>query len=435
MELSRHVISVSDHPKIGMTLIFNVFNGKAMAISMKRYNELRSLPNSMPRWLSAESSAVAFLRENFLVESREVERQSTVNVLGNVTQSRRRISLAILTTTDCNMACPYCHEGLRKKKLYMSPDTAEYIADFATRHLAAEETSELWLYFYGGEPLLNPDPMESIIARLESYVTVSRGRIAIVQDMSTNGTLLTRSMAKQLNRFGLHTTQVTLDGPPEVHDRRRCFKGGRGTFWTIVKNIGDVLDLMEITIRINIDRQNWNTVPDLLEILISEGLHQHVSIYPDFVTNTFENQRHCRENVLTDLDDQKKLVEIWHVFDQYGISLPGLKFTEGMCGNLGLNSLAIDPCGNLYSCIGFVGDEKYAISDIQHFPTIRADYVQQRCKPYLACLDCSYLPVCGGGCRVQAYLKSGGLSAISCNKAFLDYAYPEFLRLKFKSEL
>lgn len=434
MKLSKYIVSVADHPEKGSTLLFNIFNGKAIVLPNAKFKAVRELPKTAPRWFRLNTPMNTFLKNNFFVSSDAAERADIVSDLQKLSNNQRRISLSVLTTTDCNMACPYCHEGLNKMKSKMEAPVVSGIADIVLKHLISQQTKEVWLYFYGGEPLLNPEPMEFLVGKLNKQLPIALGRIKIIQDMSTNGLLLTRTMAKRLNSFGLNTAQITLDGPPAVHDKRRCLKNGGETFWTIIGNIKNVFDLMHITIRINIDYRNVDSVFELLTILKNERLLRRVRIYADFVTHTLDGSGYCKRNVISDLNDKRKLVDIWRIFAHFGIALPGLKFTEGMCGNLGVNSLAIDPRGNIYSCIGFVGMEKFAFGNIRNFNSSQDKIKQNKCKSFLACLNCKYLPVCGGGCRVQAYLENKNSSGISCNKEFFDYAYPEFLRIKFKAK-
>lgn len=434
MQLSRYIVTVADHPQPGKTLLFSLLSGKAVALPTELLDDLRPVPNHVPSWLSSEESNVAFLREHFLVRSEEDGRRRVAETLDETIRSRRKAALSVLTTTDCNMACPYCHEGLRKQQSYMSRATAQRVARFAAQDLVCDETHELWVYFYGGEPLLNVSAIEAFLDALEVELRLIDRRPALVQDMSTNGTLLTRDVARRLRQLGLASAQITLDGPPEVHDQRRYTSNGKGTFAAILHNIKDVMDLFDITIRVNIDRRNLDSATGLLDVLADEGLLPYLRVYADFVTNTFENPPYCQSAVITELADKRRIVDVWRAFRRHGLSLPGLRFTEGMCGNLGLNSLVVDPEGRLYACIGFVGQPGYALSDIEHFAGARAGLAEQNCKPYLGCLDCPYVPVCGGGCRVQAVLETGDIAGKSCNRAFFDYAYPEFLRLKFPAE-
>ena len=45
---------------------------------------------------------------------------------------------------------------------------------------------------------------------------------------------------------------TSIDGPEEIHDRRRPLAGGRGTFRTILTNVVAAADILPIRIRVNI---------------------------------------------------------------------------------------------------------------------------------------------------------------------------------------
>jgi radical SAM protein with 4Fe4S-binding SPASM domain len=72
------------------------------------------------------------------------------------------------------------------------------------------------LLFSGGEPLLRRDLFELLdYARQKGLRTV----------LSTNGTRITESVARQLAELGLSYAGISLDGPQDVHDRFRKVDG------------------------------------------------------------------------------------------------------------------------------------------------------------------------------------------------------------------
>jgi len=83
------------------------------------------------------------------------------------------------------------------------------------------------IYLWGGEPFLHPDLLD-----LVAYIR-RKGLYCLV---TTNGTRLVET-ADELVSHGLHTLRVSLDGPPEIHDRIR---GRPGTFAQAVEGIGAV---------------------------------------------------------------------------------------------------------------------------------------------------------------------------------------------------
>ncbi len=49
-------------------------------------------------------------------------------------------------------------------------------------------------------------------------------------------------------------------------------KNGRPTFYTILNNIKECVDLIRITIRVNVDKSNINAVTEVLQILEDNDL-------------------------------------------------------------------------------------------------------------------------------------------------------------------
>ncbi len=90
--------------------------------------------------------------------------------------------------------------------------------------------------------------------------------------MVTNGTLLTRAVAEELVPLGFTAAQLTLDGPPEIHDLQRPFVSGKGSFTVIARNIRDVCDLITVHVGGNFTPDNYREFPRMLDLLLAEGI-------------------------------------------------------------------------------------------------------------------------------------------------------------------
>ncbi|MBI5479259.1 MAG: radical SAM protein [Deltaproteobacteria bacterium] len=113
------------------------------------------------------------------------------------------IAVAWLVTGRCTASCTYC----RWKRLRESPelDTAQALRMIDDMH----DAGVLMISFTGGEPLLRDD-----IGELTRHVK-ARG---LVCKLNTNGLLVERHL-KELGPLDL--LQVSLDGPPSLHDPLR----------------------------------------------------------------------------------------------------------------------------------------------------------------------------------------------------------------------
>ena len=90
--------------------------------------------------------------------------------------------------------------------------------------------------------------------------------------MVTNGTLLTRKLVEELLLLGFTGAKITLDGPREVHDLQRPFVSGKGSFDTIISNIQETCDLINLQVGGNFTEKNYHLYPRLLDHLLDAGM-------------------------------------------------------------------------------------------------------------------------------------------------------------------
>ena len=86
-------------------------------------------------------------------------------------------------------------------------------------------------------------------------------------------------MAIFLKEQNVTHAQVTVDGPPDIHNKRRCLPDGSDTFFKILKNISEASDFIRISIRVNIDKTNLTRADEILEYLDQFGMQRKVSLY------------------------------------------------------------------------------------------------------------------------------------------------------------
>jgi uncharacterized protein len=180
-------------------------------------------------------------------------------------------SLTVLTATACNLGCGYCfqntapdprggHRPLRIASVRLTHERAAAVVDFAARQMADVGLDRLHLHLFGGEPLLNP-------AGCLALLRLAKPRGLSSAAMTSNGTLLTPSLAKELHAAGLGSVQITFDGDRGDHDSTRVRRDGGATFDTILSNMAAASEVTELrwNVRINVSHRNYNGVADLLE--------------------------------------------------------------------------------------------------------------------------------------------------------------------------
>ncbi len=136
-------------------------------------------------------------------------------------------------TDSCNFHCAYCYARATGKGRHMSVKTAQTIIDRVLRDIPF---NELFMEFHGGEPLLRKNEIRSIVEYGETRAVLA-GKV-LHFSVQTNGSLLDSDFARFAAAHRIKVG-VSLDGPPELHNRYRVDSTGRGTFdavWQSVRN-------------------------------------------------------------------------------------------------------------------------------------------------------------------------------------------------------
>ena len=160
-------------------------------------------------------------------------------------------------TKACNLKCRHCYAHATAGPAENELTTAE--AKAMIDDLAAFGAPVL--LFSGGEPLVRPD-----LPELARYA-VSKGMRAVI---STNGTLITKDVAKELKDIGLSYVGVSLDGMPEVHDQ---FRGVKGAFDQALTGIRNCMDQgIKTGLRFTVFQNNVDQVTGVFDLLEKEGI-------------------------------------------------------------------------------------------------------------------------------------------------------------------
>lgn len=128
--------------------------------------------------------------------------------------------LIFVLTEKCNLNCVYCYE--KNKNRSEKTLSADFIKEKIRQEiLSGEGIEELWIDFFGGEPLLEFDTIQEVVEWFLSSFwsrTVKSFRFLV----ETNGTLLDDRMKKWFSSHRDHlVVGLSLDGTKQAHDRNR----------------------------------------------------------------------------------------------------------------------------------------------------------------------------------------------------------------------
>jgi uncharacterized protein len=367
-----------------------------------------------------------------LVPEQEQEHVIRLATLLQKKQQRRSAGFLIIPTYNCNLRCVYCYEQLLRcngrawLETRMTPEIVD-AAYAAMRELTADAGNGRGkaISLYGGEPLLasNRELVEHIVARgrTEGYLFSA----------ITNGVDLDHFLPL-LGPAGIRQLQITLDGPPVMHDRRRVRADGAGSFEAIAANISAALPTgVVISLRMNVDRQNVAEIKALSQIIQERGWAQHknFSAYSSPVHSRSRNDLQVTDLLTAYRCDLPAHPELYQVMDPARLlqrQLAGTLFTRGFppfkpsfCGsNTGM--YLFDPFGDLYPCWDVVGRPEFRTgrfypNGLQVDPDALRPWLARTIAEIPECRRCPYALFCGGGCTVQAYHANGRFATPMCH--------------------
>src|SRR5262249_35079697 len=85
----------------------------------------------------------------------------------------------------------------------------------------------------------------------------------------------------------------------------------------------------------------------------------------------------------------------------------------------------IAPDGALFACPGFAGETSQSVGHVNGRQDPRQAAAAGRfdaLAPYKDCGDCSFIPVCAGGCSVASYNERGDMNTPTCHKGSFEAA-------------
>ena len=396
-------------------------------------------------------------KRGYLTERTPEEEQDFVRKLGQLLHNvqKKRAGFLMMPTYDCNLRCSYCYEKRLCKK---GCEWLEKVMDRATVDAAYNAMEKIQqdigddkastITLYGGEPFLKRN------ADIVRYIVAQGGERGYGFRAVTNGVELDEFLDLLGEGVGkVNLMQITLDGPAQVHDKRRFKADGKGSFADIARNISAALEhRVTVVVRTNVDKKNVAGIPELADIYVEQGWVDR----PNF--SAYCSAVHLRpgspgqeslffDGQLTDLVNESAK---WHPQVKLITSDKHLKakfkgllmdktyphFSPVSCGSQ-LGMYLFDPHGNIYICWDSVGEP---IGLVGHYlPDLAFDqealglWHERTIMSIPECVACKYALLCGGGCAQHAYYATGNMKSPVCSgfsnlfHQAVPVAYAEYL--------
>jgi len=353
----------------------------------------------------------------------------------------------------CNLDCRYCYY-LPKEHLYPNAESfrmsENLLEEYIVQHIEASPSPVITFSWHGGEPtILGLDYFRKIVALERKHQPPGR---RIINGIQTNGILLDEEWCRFLSAEGFGVG-LSLDGPPEMHDRYRVTKGQEPTHKQTMRAF-DLMQRHRIPCDILCVVHDQNVCyPTQVYRFFKEIGGQYVGFLP-----VVEPKQDSQSGVSPHTVPAKAfgaflctIFDEWmrrdigritvQIFDEASRPILGLEHSlcifRETCGEIPV----IEHNGDFFSCDHFV-DAEHRLGNIRETPLVallespaqRTFGQAKRDALPRYCQVCEVRAMCNGGCPKDRFLRTPdgeeGLNYLcSSFKRFFTYSRPSLLKL------
>ena len=323
----------------------------------------------------------------------------------------------------CNLDCEYCFY-LEKEDLY--PETRSFrmndetLENYVKQYIEAQQINEVTFAWQGGEPtLMGVDFFKQAIRYQQKY---RRTGMTIQNTFQTNATLLDDEWGQffKRNKFLIG---ISIDGPPEIHDKYRYDKRGRPSSEQVIRGLRILQEhKVDYNILCVVNRHNAEYPKEVYNYFKELGA-EFMQFIP--AVEHFDGENVSPRSVtakqygkfLSAIFDEWVVSDIGKIFVQiFDVALeawmgynPSLCVFNETCGD----AMAIEHNGDLYSCDHYVTPDYFigniedtSLADLVDSPFQRKFGTDKKETLPEYCRNCEVKFVCNGGCPKNRIIKT-----------------------------
>jgi len=325
--------------------------------------------------------------------------------------------LLVKLASRCNIKCTYCY-WFRDAEVYKKPpvltvDAEDALCRQLEDHIKTFDLESFSIVFHGGEPLLFPKHRFRKLQRKLMDIEERTG-CEIGRGMCTNAILIDEEWARILKETGVDVS-VSLDGPPEIHDKYRIDFKGNGTHEGTRRGIEELRKAGHDPAIIVVCNPATDPAKVLSYVVDELGVTHFDILPPD--ANHNDNPPAIDDYFI-------RLFDVW--YDQYadrGVRINTLDaMVQGLLGEISLSdTIGLGPIDTVtlmtdgglepLDVLRIAGDgftktdirvQDNGLQDVQQDARWR-DAFEASTTLCDTCRDCEYLDACGGGHLAQRW--------------------------------
>jgi len=324
------------------------------------------------------------------------------------------LTAIVKPTHNCNLRCKYCYLEDGAENGMMNKETLQNTIEQVSE---ASENNAAHFIWHGGEPLLAGLDFFRNAARISRKLRKEGYHIS--NSIQSNGTLVTKELLDFIEQEKDFYLGFSLDGPEEINDKTRVYSNGDGAFKDIFRGIRMARDRKAfiggsaITVVNSHNLAHLNTIYDFFNKERINLKLNHIIDAEDPILGISPIEYATAMNKLFDrwIEDYDA-IEIDPFSQIMGNLMTGKPSGCNYLKSCQENFVSIGPRGDIYPCGRFDGAKNYWMGNINNpgglrkalESNVRKKIKERKLEDMAGCKECSYVPICNGGCPHNAYI-------------------------------
>lgn len=284
----------------------------------------------------------------------------------------------LLLSDICTLRCLYCYRKAEGHGDMMPFEIAKAAIDTVIENATASRNKGVQVGFHGGgEPTLN---FNVLMKTIDYARRACRARkLPLHSSICTNG-IIDEHQAQWL-AYHVDAIVVSIDGPPDIHNRQRPFSNGRPSFEKVAATIDTLRKVNKrYTFRTTITGYSENRMDEVYDFLVRRFMPKAIGFEPLFVCGRCESTG-CRAPSKSSFAN-----EFLKVLDSSKVrGLPvhysggRLQLQDRFCGAAGSNFF-VTPAGLVTSCleVSTAEDPRARMFIYGHYDKSRRNFIFDR---------------------------------------------------------
>lgn len=313
----------------------------------------------------------------------------------------KAFTFCINLSNSCNLNCDYCFNKAKTEKRVTFDESIRYLEKMFQ---AFPDGEKYYVDLSGkGEPLLYLND----IVKIAEWCKEKQNAInkEVLPQLVCNGTLLTKKVAKKLQKSGV-LFGVSIDGDEIAHNLHRKTLANKETFLLIIQNIKSIKNKKYIGCATTLTKDVFplleaiNYLSYYFDTLSFRPVRGELRFDDEAVVNWNKEYDRLSLRLLDDIekDDKALFLRLMNGDDFFGRYLNrafGRQMVLNRC-DAGISRFSVDIDGKIYGCPALSMFKDKCLTKIGVLYS-KERFLQQAHQ----CLDCDFKIFCGGSCEVE----------------------------------